>query len=109
MGESKFNMFTEFEKKVLNLVAYIPKGKVTTYKELARAGGCYQGAQAIGNVLHKNPYLYRIPCHRVVKSDGQIGGFSQGQDEKIRLLKNEGVEIKGQMIVKFSKIFYIFK
>ncbi|MBI2125652.1 MGMT family protein, partial [Candidatus Woesearchaeota archaeon] len=76
----------------------IPQGKVTTYREIAAALGT-KGYQAIGQVLKKNPYAPIVPCHRVVKSDGNLGGFKgclQGKEiiEKEMLLKREKVTFK---------------
>lgn len=84
-------------EKVYELCRRIPKGKVTTYKELARALKT-KGYQAIGQALRRNPYSPIVPCHRVVASDGSLGGFKgkrQGKEveEKKRLLEKEGVEI----------------
>jgi O-6-methylguanine DNA methyltransferase len=103
-------MLTDFEKKVLKSVAYIPKGRISTYKEVATAIGSPGSARAVGNALHKNPDLYKIPCHRVVKSNGRVGGFIKGRGEKIRLLKQEGIDVDNKgAIVNFSKILHILK
>ena len=88
--------------KVYQLCSKIPKGKVTTYKDIALALGV-KGYQAVGQVLKKNPYAPKVPCHRVVKSDGNIGGFKGkvGEKEiaeKIAMLENEGVTIKDNKI-----------
>ncbi len=84
----------KFSNKVLNLCKQIPKGKVTTYKEIAIAlnSKAYQG---VGNALRNNPYPIKIPCHRVVNSDGKIGGYSGKKDnpKKKTLLKKEGIII----------------
>jgi len=90
----------------LELVSKIPKGKVTTYKEVARALGCPKAYRAVGNALARNPHPLKIPCHRVVKSDGKIGGYRLGSRRKARLLVNEGVEIKDGK-VELKK--YMFK
>ena len=90
-------MKSNFYLKVYKLCANIPKGKVTTYKDIAQALGI-NSYQAIGQVLKKNPNAPKVPCHRVVKADSSIGGF-KGQikgkeiDEKIAMLENEGVKI----------------
>jgi len=85
-------MVTEFEKKVYLAVFKIPKGEVRSYKWVAKAVGKPKAARAIGNALNKNPYAPIVPCHRVVKSDGSIGGFSKGIKLKKRLLKREGID-----------------
>ena len=100
-----------FSERVYTLCRQIPRGKVTTYKELAKALGC-RGYQAIGQALRCNPYAPRVPCHRVVKSDGSIGGFKgkmNGKEigEKIMLLEKEGVYIQNGK-VNFQKYNYIF-
>lgn len=82
---------TPFGKKILKIVSKIPKGKTLTYKEVARLAGNPRAYRAVGNALHKNPFAPRIPCHRVIKSDGSIGGYSFGVKKKIALLKKEGV------------------
>jgi|TARA_B100000315_G_scaffold112857_1_gene103489 methylated-DNA-[protein]-cysteine S-methyltransferase len=67
---------TDFEKKVYKQAMKIPFGKVKTYKWLAEKAGVPNGARAVGNALGKNPVPLIIPCHRVIKSDGRLGGFS---------------------------------
>ncbi|MEK7536994.1 MAG: MGMT family protein [Patescibacteria group bacterium] len=80
---------TEFQKKVYNIVKKIPKGKVLNYKEVARFAGSPRACRAVGNVLNKNPFK-NVPCHRVIRSDGKIGGYAYGNRAKIGLLKKEG-------------------
>jgi O-6-methylguanine DNA methyltransferase len=94
---------TEFKKKVLKILEKIPKGRVATYKEIAFAIGKPKAARAVGNVLNKNPNLIKCPCHRVIKSDGSVGGYARGKKEKIKILRKEGIEIKNGKIVCFSK------
>lgn len=86
----------------------IPKGKVTTYKILARALNT-KAYRAVGNVLHKNPNLIQTPCHRVIKSNGKIGGFVLGKSKKIKLLKSEGIPIKNNKVLDFEKHLYCFR
>jgi len=86
---------SEFQARVLELVSKIPKGKVTTYKEVARALGSPRSCRAVGNALARNPHPLKIPCHRVVRSDGKIGGYGFGRRRKTKLLVDEGVEIRG--------------
>ena len=78
-----------FSGKVLDIVSKIPKGKVLTYKEVARLACKPRAYRAVGNVLNKN-HNNKIPCHRVVRSDGKAGGYNRGKDRKIKLLKEEG-------------------
>jgi methylated-DNA-[protein]-cysteine S-methyltransferase len=87
---------SEFQARVLELASKIPRGKVTTYKELARALGSPRAYRAVGNALACNPYPGKIPCHRVVRSDNKIGGYGGNRlagEKKARLLMNENVEI----------------
>ncbi|MFC1698025.1 MGMT family protein [Nanoarchaeota archaeon] len=95
-----------FQDKVLNLVKKIPKGKVTTYKEIGNAlGGKGQIYRAVGRALNQNSTPIKIPCHRVISSDGTLGGYNQGIKKKIQLLKSENIEIKDNKINKK----YLFK
>ncbi|KKR21509.1 MAG: cysteine methyltransferase [Parcubacteria group bacterium GW2011_GWE2_39_37] len=102
-------MLTQFEKEVLKNIAKVPLGKVTTYKDLACAIGRPRSARAVGNALNKNPDAPTVPCHRVVKSDGRLGGYAWGVKKKIGLLKDEGVLIKNGRVVDFENRLYIFK
>ncbi len=87
----------EFSKDCYSLLKKVPLGKVTTYKEIARALGT-KAYRAVGNAMHKNPHAPYVPCHRVVKSNGSIGGFAQGNERKKEMLLNEGVEVIDGMI-----------
>ena len=84
---------TDFQIKVWKYLLKIPKGKVKTYKEVAIAIKLPYSARAVGNAVGKNPYAPKIPCHRVIKSDGSLGGYSGkgGVKTKKKLLKNEGI------------------
>ena len=81
-----------FKEKVLSVVSGIPKGKVLSYKEVAKLAGRPNAYRAVGNILNKN-YNSAIPCHRVVRSNGKPGGYNRGIMNKIKILKKEGVEI----------------
>tara|TARA_B110000259_G_scaffold61113_1_gene72152 strand:+ start:68 stop:349 length:282 start_codon:yes stop_codon:yes gene_type:complete len=83
---------TEFQLKVWNQIKKIPKGNVKTYKEIAEIIGRPNSARAVANACGKNPFLIKIPCHRVIRSDGGLGGYSGkgGVDMKKKLLMNEG-------------------
>ena len=89
-----------FADKVYKAVKKIPKGKVSTYKNVAEALGC-KAYRAVGNALNKNPYAPIVPCHRIVCSDGSIGGFARGVKEKIRLLEKEGIKIRNNSLLNF--------
>lgn len=96
---------TPFEKKVYRAVKKIPRGKVAAYAYIAQAVGLPGAARAVGNALNKNPYR-RIPCHRVIRTDGRVGGFARGTKEKIKLLRREGVGIrKGRVVPRFILTF----
>ena len=98
-----------FQDKVLALTKKVPKGKVTTYKELGKAlGGRGQIYRAVGRALHDNKTPVMIPCHRVVASNGSLGGYSRGIKKKIALLRKEGIEIKKNRIVGFEKRLFRF-
>ncbi|MCK5322478.1 MAG: MGMT family protein [Candidatus Aenigmarchaeota archaeon] len=96
---------TQFKNKVYNATKQIPKGKVTTYKEIAKAIGKPRSYRAIGNALNKNPFAPKIPCHRVIRSDGSIGGFAYGTQKKIRLLKSEGIKINNKGFIRHFRNF----
>ena len=90
-------MVTEFQNKVYRLLKQIPKGKVTTYKIIAKKLNS-RAYRAVGTALKCNPYPVKVPCHRVVKSDGSIGQYSGGIKAKIKLLQKEGIEVKNKRI-----------
>ena len=83
---------TKFQLKVWNYLKTIPKGNVKTYKEVAIAIKSPNSARAVANACGKNPSPPKIPCHRVIRSDGNIGGYSGkgGIRTKINLLRKEG-------------------
>ena len=87
---------TPFQLKVWNYLKKIPKGKVRTYLEVAKSIGKPKAFRAVANAIAKNPHPPKIPCHRVIKSDGSLGGYSGkgGINEKRRLLKLEKVFVK---------------
>lgn len=96
----------DFSQKAWNLCKKVPKGSVTTYKEIAKALNC-KAYRAVGNALNKNRDS-KVPCHRVVKSNGEIGGFSRGAGKKIKILEMENIEIKNKKIVNFKRILHRF-
>jgi len=85
---------TPFQKKVWRELMRIPKGKTITYKKLARKIGKMKAVRAVGNAVGANPCAPFIPCHRVIRSNGSLGGYSSkgGIKIKIKLLKKEGVK-----------------
>lgn len=99
----------EFHRKIYGLLKKVPEGKVTTYKALAEAAGT-KAYRAVGQAMRCNPYAPIVPCHRVVASDGSIGGFQGSRNpdgkelkKKIVMLMREGVEVKNKRIVNFNK------
>ena len=86
------------DKKIYKKLLEVPKGKITTYGELAKAVGMKNGQRAVGRIMNKNPYPVIVPCHRVVKSDGKVGGYAYGEEIKSNMLQNEGIEIKNGKI-----------
>ena len=87
---------TKFQLKVWNYLKKIPKGKVKTYLEVSKAIGKPRAFRAVANAIGKNPYHPKIPCHRVIRSDGSLGGYSGkgGIKKKRRLLEIEKVYLK---------------
>ncbi len=86
---------TKFQLKVWNYIIKIPKGRITTYKKIAISIKKPMSYRAVANACGKNPYAPKIPCHRVVKSDFSLGGYSGkgGIKKKIYLLKKEKIDI----------------
>src|SRR4030043_240483 len=95
-----------FYEKCYKILRKVPKGKVTTYKEIAKTLNS-KAYRAVGNAMHNNPYAPIVPCHRVVKSNGEVGGFASGIKNKIKILASEGIEIRNNKIVDFNK--HLFK
>lgn len=91
----------QFAEKVYAAVEKIPRGRVMSYKDIARVIGRPRAARAVGNALNKNPGMPHVPCHRVVRSDGSIGGYAKGTRKKIAFLKREGVVIRGNRVEGF--------
>ncbi|MGD0423932.1 MAG: MGMT family protein [Candidatus Bathyarchaeia archaeon] len=101
-----------FSERVWKLMATIPRGKVTTYRFIAKKLKT-NAYRAVGNACRNNPYAPRVPCHRVVKSDGTIGGFAgktsgKTVQKKVELLRREGVQVKDGKIVNFEKVLFEF-
>ena len=102
-------MPTLFQSKVYAICSKVPKGRVTTYKEigkkLGKDGMIYR---AVGNALNKNPYAPKVPCHRVVASNGTLGGFAFSLEKKKKLLQKEGIKIKNNTLLDFEKVVFRF-
>ena len=103
-----------FNEKIYALLRKVPKGKVTTYKALAE-GVNSKAYRAVGQAMRCNPYAPVVPCHRVVSSDGSIGGFRGTKEssskeirKKVRMLKKEGIIVKNNRVIDFEKILHRF-
>ena len=101
----------KFDEKVWKLMEKIPKGRVTTYGLVAKKLNT-KAYRAVGNACRRNPYAPRVPCHRVVRSDGTVGGFdgkTSGKNvkKKIQMLRKEHVEIIDGRIADFAKVIFI--
>lgn len=110
MNNKKFSKLS-FSEKVIELMKLIPRGRVTTYKAIAHALNC-KAYRAVGRAVASNPYAPRVPCHRVVKSDGTVGNYVNGVKKKIELLEREGIKVTGKgsnaKIKDFSKLLFKF-
>ncbi len=100
-------MISQFAADCYDLLKKIPKGRVTTYKIIAKKLG-KKSYRAVGQAVGANPNAPAVPCHRVVKTDGGIGGYAFGVEKKIAILEKEGVEVADGKIVNFEKIIYTF-
>jgi len=96
------------EQQVYKKLTQVPQGKITTYGELSKAVGLKNGQRMIGQIMKKNPYPSIIPCHRVVKSDGKVGGYAYGGDVKTNMLRKEGIKIQDGKILDWNKKFHKF-
>jgi O-6-methylguanine DNA methyltransferase len=106
---------TQFEHNVYECTKLIPEGKVSTYKLIANYIGNPNSVRAVGSALKKNPYAPTVPCHRVIKSDGKLGGFfgdtsanSKGIKKKIKLLNKEGITVSNGKVVDYKDILEDF-
>ncbi len=118
---------TKFQQRVYNLCSKVPKGRITTYKQIARAMKT-KAYRAVGNALRNNPFVSemsiisdhaqkslisdtpKVPCHRVVASDGSLGGFDgkMNNPKKVKILKKEGIGVNNGKIVGFEKKLFEF-
>jgi len=96
------------EERVYQKLLQVPIGYVVTYGELARAVGLNNGQRLIGQIMKNNPYPVIVPCHRVVKSDGKVGGYAFGQNIKKNMLLNEGIKFDRNRIADFEDRKYSF-
>ncbi|RLF50363.1 MAG: endonuclease V, partial [Thermoplasmata archaeon] len=98
----KIDLFEE----IYRIVRQVPRGKVSTYGAVARALGDIRASRAVGVAMNINPDPEFTPCYRIVNSDGTVGGFSMGVDEKIRRLKEDGIEVVNGRIKNFERVFF---
>lgn len=98
---------TNFRTKVYQIAKKIPRGRVSTYREIAKKLKT-KAYRAVGTAMNKNPYAPEVPCHRVVNSDGRLGGFASGTRNKIKMLEKEGIKIKDGKIENFERVLYKF-
>ena len=98
---------TAFQQRVHTAAKRIPHGKISTYGALATAIGHPGAARAVGNALNKSPGMPSCPCHRVIRSNGEVGGFASGTSAKVKLLKKEGV-IVANIWVDLRKFGFTF-
>ncbi len=97
---------TKFQSECYEALKKVPKGKVITYAGLAREIGKPKAHRAVGNAMNKNPFAPKVPCHRVVKSNGELGGFADDINLKIKRLHEEGVDVLNNKIVNFKSILF---
>ena len=96
------------EEKIYRKLIQVPSGYVTTYGELAKAINLKNGQRVIGQIMKKNPFPVIVPCHRVVKSDGTIGGYAYGTEIKKNMLTKEGLKINSNKILDFKDNLFRF-
>lgn len=99
---------TNFSAQCYALIKTVPEGRVTSYKEIAKALNT-KAYRAVGTAMSKNKELITVPCHRVVKSDGRVGEYALGAEAKIKLLEKEGVKIEEKKVKDFDAILYTFE
>jgi methylated-DNA-[protein]-cysteine S-methyltransferase len=92
------------DRDVYDLLLKIPAGKVSTYGDLAKALGNPLASRQVGRILGRNPNPIKVPCHRVVMSDGKVGGYFYGSDRKKELLEKEGISFTDESVNNFMEI-----
>lgn len=109
-GLNNIFMYTSFQKSVWEALKEIPRGRVTTYGEIAKFIGKPNATRAVGSAVGKNPNAPTIPCHRVVPINGKIGKYSglDGKETKIKLLESEGVFVQNEKVLDFEERLYCF-
>jgi len=97
-----------FQARCYALLREVPRGRVTTYRDIAVALGT-RAFRAVGQAMHRNPNAPLVPCHRVVYSDGRIGGYAGGVARKGALLREEGIQVRNGRIVDLDRVRFIFR
>ncbi len=90
----KDDTLSGFEKRAYEAVSRIPPGEVRSYKWVAKEAGSPNAFRAVGNALNKNKRTDIVPCHRVIRSDGSLGGYAKGMAAKRKLLISEGLDVR---------------
>ena len=101
-------MNKNFNKRCYQKLALIPKSMISTYAEIAKSLNS-KAYRAVGNAMANNPHPISVPCHRIIRSDGSLGGYALGINKKIQLLKKEGIKIKNNKVVDFESKLFRFK
>lgn len=100
---------SSFYQEVYKKLREVPKGKITTYQELAHSLNS-RAYRAVGTAMAKNTDAPKTPCHRVIKSNGHIGNYSGGgPQKKIKMLQKEGIKIKDGKVMDFENYLYKFQ
>lgn len=97
---------TSFQSQCYEALKTIPSGNVISYGGLAGMIGRPNAHRAVGSAMNKNPFAPTVPCHRVVKSNGELGGFADDISVKIKRLQKEGVHVLNNRIVNFQSVLF---
>jgi len=103
---ARMDLCSPFKQKVLRAEHGIPRGQVSTYQRIARHIGDRNAARAVGTALATNPFPIIIPCHRAIRSDGNLGGYQGGLDMKRTLLTMEGIHFDDSGRIAIGKLYY---
>ena len=101
-------MNKNFNKRCYEKLILIPEGMISTYAEIEKSLDS-KAYRAVGNAMANNPHLISVPCHRIIRSDGSLGGYALGIKKKIQLLKKEGIKIENNKVIDFENKLYRFK
>ena len=101
-------MNKNFNERCYQKLVLIPKGMISTYGEIAKSLNS-KGYRAVGNAMANNSQPISVPCHRIIRSDGSLGGYALGINKKIQLLKKEGIKIENNKVIDFENKLYRFK